>query len=237
MFRIFDQNTDFREKYKVETSEQLREHLIHLSKYEILFSPGAKSHYTNTNFIICALIIENISGMSYAEYMRREVFEPLGMFNTYIDNKNLVLEDRVKGYEKTDEKIVHVERVTEWVMGGADVLSTIDDVYCLNKAIKHRQLIKEESWNDILTPSPVNSMGLGCTVTEWHGLKRITHNGGMSGFRTLHIQLPEDDFDIIFLSNSGWGNARNDIAEAVYNVYYGEDSLKSDTVKMDIGYI
>ena len=38
-------------------------------------------------------------------------------------------------------------------------------------------------------------------TTDWHGKKRITHNGGHPGFRTLHIQLPEDDFDIIFLSN------------------------------------
>lgn len=80
-------------------------------------------------------------------------------------------------------------------------------------------------------------MGMGCTVSTWHNKKRITHNGGWDGFRTLHIQLPEDDFDIIFLSNSAWGNARNDIAEAVYEAFYGDDNAVSEEVKMDAGYI
>ena len=57
------------------------------------------------------------------------------------------------------------------------------------------------------------------------------------GFRTLHMQIPEDDFDIIVMSNSGWGNARYDIAEAVFEAYFGKDEIKSDTLEMDIGYI
>jgi len=233
----FDQNTDFRTKYQGETSEELRMQLPLLAKKGMLFSPGTKHHYTNTNFIICALIIENVSGMSYAEYMKKEVFTPLGMHDTYIDNKNLILKDRVKGYKKDADDIVCTERATGWALGGADVISTTDDVYCLNKAIKCKLLLTEESWDEILTPHQLNSMGLGCTITKWHGLLRITHNGGWHGFRTLHIQLPEKDFDIIFLSNSAWGDARNDIANAVYNTYYGDDGSGGNIIKMDVGYI
>lgn len=233
----FDQNTDFRQKYCGETSKQLREKLILLSEYDMLFEPGTQGRYTNTNFMICALLVEQISGMAYAEYMDKEVFKPLGMKDTRIDTKQLVLENRVKGYTKKEDDIVPVDRVTEWIMGGADVVSTMDDVYCLNKAIKHGLLLKPETWQEILTPSPVNSMGFGCTVTTWHNMKRITHNGGWEGFRTLHVQLPEDDFDIILLSNAAWGDARGDFAEAIYEAYYGSDNSISDTVKMDVGYI
>lgn len=233
----FTQNTDFSEKYEGETSEQLRNKLLLLSKEDMLFAPGTKAHYTNTNYIICALIIENVTGMHYADYMKNEIFTPLGMHNTYIDRKNLVLKDRVKGYQLIEDKITPVERETEWVLGGADVVSTVEDVYCLNKAIKHRLLLSAESWDEILTPNPLNSMGLGCTINEWYGKKRIVHNGGWSGFRTMHVQLPEDDFDIILLSNSGWGNARRDIIEAIYSAYYGNSTLKSDILKMDVGYI
>jgi len=122
-------------------------------------------------------------------------------------------------------------------LGAADVVSTVEDVYCLNKAIKHKLLLSAESWDEILTPNPLNSMGLGCRVNEWYGKKRIVHNGGWNGFRTMHVQLPEDDFDIIVLSNSGWGNARRDIIEAVYSAYYGNSTLKSDVLEMDVGYI
>ncbi len=233
----FDQNTDFRQKYSGETSEQLKEQLLLLSEYDVMFEPGTKGQYANINYIICALIIECVSGMSYADYMKTEVFEPLGMYNTYVDNKNLILDKRVKGYTKFEEKIVPVDRVTEYIMGGADIVSTIDDVYCLNNAIKQRLLLKPETWEEILMPSPINSMGFGCTVTNWHNMKRITHNGGWEGFRTMHLQLPEVDFDIILLSNSAWGDARNDIADAIYEAYFGSDTSISDAVKMDVGYI
>lgn len=233
----FDQNTDFRQKYSGATSEQLREQLLLLTEYNVMFEPGTKGQYANINYIICALIIECVSGMSYAEYMKTEVFEPLGMYNTYVDNKNRILDKRVKGYTKFEEEIVPVDRVTEYIMGGADIVSTIDNVYCLNKAIKQRLLLTPETWKEILTPSPINSMGFGCTVTNWHNKERITHNGGWEGFRTMHIQLPEEDFDIILLSNSAWGDARNDITDAIYEAYFGNDTAISDDVKMDVGYI
>lgn len=89
----------------------------------------------------------------------------------------------------------------------------------------------------ILTPSPINQMGMGCTITEWHTKYRITHNGGHSGFRTLHIQLPEDDFDIIFLSNSGFGDARVDISNMIFNAFYNDNNLSDESVEMDKGYI
>ena len=89
-----------------------------------------------------------------------------------------------------------------------------------------------------MTPSPINHMGLGCTITRWHEKYRITHNGGFLGFRTYHVQLPEDDLDIILLSNLGSGeDIRTKIAEGVYDAFYGSDELKSDSVEMDKGYI
>ena len=89
----------------------------------------------------------------------------------------------------------------------------------------------------LLTPSPLNQMGMGCTISNWHGKYRITHNGGHTGFRTLHIQLPEDDFDIIFLSNSGFGEARGDISEMVYQHFYGSTTETAQSIEMDKGYI
>ena len=176
--------------------------------------------------------------MTYAEYMKKEIFEPLGMLSATIDGAGVAVDGRVTGYEMTaDGEIFPVERGLNWILGAADIVASADDVYCLNKAIKHKLLLRSETWDEILTPSPLNSMGMGCTVTLWHEKKRITHNGGSRGFRTLHVQLPEDDFDIIFLSNAGWGNARNDLAEAIYEAYYGSDDVIGEEIKMDAGYI
>jgi hypothetical protein len=107
--------------------------------------------------------------------------------------------------------------------------------------VKYRKLLKPETWEQALTPSPLNKMGLGCTVTQWHGKTRIQHNGGHQGFRTIHIHLLEDDFDIIFLSNSGYGdvkpNMRAEIPEMIYRAFYDADSISEQALAMDTGYI
>jgi hypothetical protein len=109
-----------------------------------------------------------------------------------------------------------------WMKGAGAAIGTVEDVYQLNRAIKNKKLLKEETWKQVFTPTTAG-YGLGCTVSNWYGKKRYTHNGGYHGFRTLHIQLPEDDFDIIILSNMGFGNARVAFSEAIYRIYYQND--------------
>ena len=233
----FLQSEEFRSTHTEGPYEKLREHLSIISGYPMLFAPGTEDRYTNINFIISALIIENVSQRPYAEYMKTEVFEPLGMTSTMVDTPELRVKNRVTGHTLVNGTLTPIKKDYNWMFGGGDLIGTLDDIYCLNKAIKHRLLLTDAAWDEILTPSPINKMGKGCRITDWHGKFRITHNGGSSGFRTLHIQLPEDDFDIIFLSNSGFGNARKDLAEMIYDAFYGEESTVGDDVEMDKGYI
>ena len=232
----FIRTAGFDKKYQTGYSYEIRKHLEELSTYPMAFEPGTSAMYANVNFNICALIIENVSGMTYADYMKKEVFDPLGMKCAIVDNENLVIDNRVKGYELIGGKITQAERSKNWMFGAGDIVGTVDDVYCLNKAIKDKLILSSDTWKEVLTPSPLNEKGMGCTITKWNNKYRITHNGGSVGFRTLHIQLPEDDFDIILLSNSGWGDIRKDFADTIYELFYGETSLK-DNIEMDTGYI
>lgn len=233
----FSQTTAFSQKYPPALPGEIREQMRLLTGYPQYFEPGTRGMYANINFILCALMIENISGMPYAEYMLSAVFRPLNMPCAQVDRAGLPVPERVQGYQMEGETIAPVSRALGWMMGAGDIIGTLDDVYCLNRAIKHRLLLRSETWAQVLTPSPINRMGMGCTVTEWHGKTRITHNGGHRGFRTLHIQLPGDDFDVILLSNCGWGDARNDFAEAIHAAYYGGDAAPGERVRMDTGYI
>lgn len=233
----FVQTAKFHQKYPEGKAHQMRQQLMELTQYPMVSLPGTAGMYANINYILAALIIENVSGMDYGDYMAREVFDPLGMENARVDSPGLDVANRVIGYEIYDGKVTAVERTLDWMFGAGDIIATADDVYRLNHAIKHKMLVSEESWNIILTPSPLNHMGLGCRVNDWHGKLRITHNGGSEGFRTLHIQLPEEDVDIIYLSNAAWGNARADYAEAVYDAWFGAGMGEGINEEMDKGYI
>ena len=233
----FEQNVAFSSRYKIGTKDRLREQMPILAKYPSYFEPNTQGMYANINFIIPALIIENVTGVDYAEYMKKEVFAPLGMKSALVDNENLILENRVQGYALENGVRVPVNKSYNWLFGAGDVVGTVDDVYRLNVAYKRKLLLLEKTWQEIVTPSTISQMGLGNTVSKWHGKFRIQHNGGHNGFRTLHVQLPEDDFDVILLSNSGYGDARNVISEMIYQEFYGDNQPLGEVIEMDKGYI
>jgi len=222
-------------------AHKCRQHLKILSQFPSFFEPGTDGRYSNIGYMVSALIIENISGLPYPEYMRKYVFDPLGMKTAFVDNETIQVPNRVQGYRPLDEaetQIVPCEKSHDWMLGGGDLVGTVEDVYALNKAVKHRLLLKPETWEQALTPSPLNNKGFGCTITQWHDKLRITHNGGHRGFRLIHIHLPEDDFDIILLSNSGYcTKGRSEIAEIVYRWYYDSAAQSEKPLEMDTGYV
>ena len=231
------QETEFREKYAPGKYEKLREHVKTISAYPSYFQPGTGDRYANINFNITALIIENVSGMPYAEYMEKEVFAPLGMKSAFVYDGERQIANLAQGYDLKDGKRIPVKISTDWMFGAGDIIGTVEDVYCLNKAIKNKLFLSEKTWKEVLTPNPLNNMGFGCMIIVWHGKKRIQHNGGHTGFRTLHVQLPEDDFDIILLCNSGYGLPREIISEKVYEIFYCDKQENKKRIEMDKGYI
>jgi CubicO group peptidase (beta-lactamase class C family) len=236
--QCFTQIPDITEKYSLDSSDEIRLALRELSKKPLNFAPDTSTEYSNINFLISALIIENVTGITYADYMRREVFEPLSMKDTYADFTSPFIAGGAVGYTLEDGKITAVSRRTGWTLGGADVVSTVADVYALNLAIKHNMILKESTWKMVLTPHSESDFGLGCIVMRnWHGKKRIQHNGGSRGFRTIHVYIPEDDFDIIFLSNCDFNDSRTVVCETVYEEIYGASGEPALKVEMDKGYI
>ena len=79
----FEQNVEFCSRYKPGTADRIRKQLTLLTQYPSYFEPNSKSMYANVNFIIPALIIENVTGFEYSAYMEKEIFQPLGISTIY----------------------------------------------------------------------------------------------------------------------------------------------------------
>lgn len=198
--------------------------------------PGTTVRYINAGFFLTSVVTESIAGLPWREYIEKEVFQPLGMEHSGIDQVPLILPDRAAGYDFSGMDIVQPPHLfADWMMGAGAGYATVDDVYQLHTAVRDRLLVSETAWKEILTPSG-GAFGLGCSVSSWHGKLRYQHNGGFTGFRTLHVHLPEDDFDIILLSNMGFGNARTAFSEAIHALYYEGETAASDQPRMDAGY-
>lgn len=199
------------------------------------FEPGTKVNYINTGFFIISMVIEAVFGMKWNEFMEEKVFKPLGMKNTYIDSAQRLIANRAEGYDVCKTEIVKAQPLCiDWMKGAGAAVSTLGDICRFHNAIRNRELLSEKSWNEIFT-SANEWFGLGCMINRWHGKLRYTHNGGFYGFRSLHIMLPEDDFGIIILSNSGYGNVRAVLPEVIYNICFGETQA-DDTMVLDKGF-
>lgn len=200
------------------------------------FAPGSATYYGNFNYFLASLIVEELSGMKFADYLNEHVFSPLGMAQACVDASDQILERIATGYDVTDERIVRALPVNiDWMMGAGCGAGTVEDVYRLSRAVQDGLLLTKESWDAILSPNAFG-MGLGCAVTRWNGHLRYTHNGGFHGFRTLHVQMPEEDLDLILLSNMGFGNARAAVSEAMLRLFYDADASPEQVVVMDKGF-
>lgn len=232
--RDFNQEPGYENTVFSAHNPDLRAAVKHMVTLPMNFEPGTATRYTNVNFTILALIVENVSGMDYRDYMMQNVFIPMGMKHTQVDRWDLLVDHRARGYDINGDAIIPVQRDNpNAFMGAGDVISDVEDIYRLNTVMKHKLLLSEQSWKEILTSSGVGVFGLGCQVWQWHGKLRVQHNGGSSGFRTLHIWMPEADLDIILLSNYGFGDARWSIANAVCAAFYGDETVEQEATNMD----
>ncbi len=233
----FEQNRDFATKYANPKHEDLRLHTKLLTEYPMNFIPNEGEMYANVNYVLLALIIENVSKKPYAEYMKKEIFSPLGMDGAFVDQKGINIANGVKGHVYENGALKSVEKSYDWMLGAGDIVGTIDDLYCLNKAIKNRMLLKSETWDKILTPHPLNKMGKGCFVLDYQGKTLIRHNGGHTGFRVLHAQILEDDVDVIVMINCEF-DARITLMLSAFECFYKNASVIDKKVyDMDTGYI
>lgn len=209
-----------------------------ISDKPLSFKPGGQVEYLNTNFIMLSLILEKFHNMPIDKYLSEKLFPALGMKTALCDTGEKAIEKLAVGYEKDENgEIIPAGYVNQKLMSGAGFgVGKISDVTCFYDAIKNKRCLKSETWEKVFTPSTIGDFGAGCIVFDWNGELTYQHNGGFLGFRTIHRYLPDEDFDIIVLSNVGFVDARTVICDKIHEIYFG-DMGKNQNPEMDKGFI
>jgi CubicO group peptidase (beta-lactamase class C family) len=165
------------------------------------FAPGAEFKYNNSGYILLGYIIEKVSGKSYEQYLKENIFEPLGMKSTGYDHNKVVMKNRAAGYTAKGKEIENAEFIDMTVPGGAGALySTVEDLYLWDRALYTEKLVKKPALEKIFAPFKSN-YAWGWKVGEVNGRKFVGHGGGIDGFNTTIIRFVNDDICIIALSN------------------------------------
>ncbi len=180
----------------------------------INYPPNKRYYYCNTNYLILASIIEKISGMKFNAYLKKYIFNPIGMENTVVyDRTNLQeLKLPVQGYEG---RIPWEDVYLNGCVGDKGIYSTTMDLLKFDRALKHNLIISDSIKELAFTKKNKNfrnnhnyGYGFRLKFTEKFG-KIVYHTGWWKGFRSYFINIPEKDQTIIVLNNVKRGRFLN----------------------------
>jgi CubicO group peptidase (beta-lactamase class C family) len=171
------------------------------------FAPGEKFLYNNSAYFLLGYIIEKASGKTYEEYIQEALFEPLGMENSSYGNPSRVIKNRAAGYMKKNGEFVNAEflSMTQPYAAGS-LLSTVDDLFTWYTSIMNDKVISKENLIKAHTSFKLNNgkptgYGFGWSLGNIQGSPMIEHGGGIHGYLTASLWLPEENVFVAVFSN------------------------------------
>src|SRR5262245_14603121 len=186
--------------------------LIELFKDQPMdFAPGEKWAYNNSGYILLGSIIEKVSGKTYEQFLQQQIFEPLGMRHSYYDSTARIIPRRVSGYGKGREGYENAPYLSMTQPHAAGALaSSVDDLALWDAGLYTDRLIKPETLrrafiSSTLSDGGATDYGYGWGVGEYAGHRTVEHSGGIHGFRTYALRLPDDEVFVALLTNNGSG--------------------------------
>lgn len=173
-----------------------REAIAVFENFDLVAEPGTRYSYSSYGYNLLGAVIESASGMSYGDYMRQNVWQPLGMTDTRMDDPLDVIPNRVRGYQLIDGKVKNSEFVdisSRFAAGGTR--STVPDLLKFAKGIMEGKLVSSESMNmasaSMSTKAGrLTNYGMGWETTPYSGRYMLVHSGGQQETRTLLYILP-----------------------------------------------
>jgi CubicO group peptidase (beta-lactamase class C family) len=186
------------------------------------FSPGTAWNYSNSGYSLLGYIIEAVTKKSYEEAVRRYIFTPLGMTHSGFDFTRLNSLDKTTGYFILDNNRANIAPVVDSTISfsAGAIYSTTGDLYLWHEALQQNTILSQEQQEKAFTPVK-NNYGYGWGIDSIEGRRRVGHGGGIPGYVTNESRVPEDDIDIVLLSNAS-DRSLDKITGAIYAILYNK---------------
>jgi CubicO group peptidase (beta-lactamase class C family) len=193
------------------TNEDMLDWLMQLDSLE--FVPGSSYSYSNSGYIVLAMIVEQVSGMSYPEFLRQHIFEPLGMDNSFVaDKAHSDAPDRAIGYNLFGD----VYDYNVFLYGPGGVYSTVEDLLKWDQGLCSNLLVSRETLEEGFRPallsdgSPTREMsdstwgdGFGWLLRRNASEHIVWHDGGYNGFSAILYRELNSKLCIALIANRG----------------------------------
>ncbi|HET7117169.1 MAG TPA: serine hydrolase [Hanamia sp.] len=201
----------FKKKYR---NDEPRDSIAKwFSRDSLLFEPGTDWSYSNSGFFLLGQIIEKVSGMSYEEYVQKNIFNPLHMDHSYFGTNAKVIPGVATGYEAAgNNKYKDADYISwSWPYAAGEIISNVADLLKWDNALYTDKIVSrallQKAWTSyILKDGRKTQYGFGWFSSNYNGVKLIFHSGGIPGFLSMVIRLPEQHLFVTLLSNNGHAN-------------------------------
>lgn len=193
---------------------------------ELQNEPGAEFNYNNSGFSLLTLVVERITGQDFPEWMRENVFLPLGMESTFVRADPMeIIPGSAQGYVPADDGWLEARDLGA-SMGAGGIYTTVGDLARWvdnfdEPRVGGPGMFDRLTTRFVLTDGDTTSYGLGLFVDEYRGLERVHHGGADVAHRSMLRYYPELDAAVVALSNNGTFNSGS-IADQVADVFFGE---------------
>ncbi|WP_299823542.1 serine hydrolase domain-containing protein [uncultured Pontibacter sp.] len=235
---------DFEEFVEDDRQEQVKESevlRITAAQPRLYFKPGSQYRYSNTGYVLLALLVEKVSGMPYAEFLQKYIFEPLDMANTVLYEAGKRIPNRAIGYARNaaGEVILSDQSACSATKGDGCIYTSVHDYLKWHEALLTNDAFKLDATLENISTTIGNNpgwrYGMGWFyANRSNGSHEFYHTGSTCGFSNLVIRVPESQLLVACFSN---------IADNPYLLtslidvlqQYPETRLESDLVRQLLG--
>jgi CubicO group peptidase (beta-lactamase class C family) len=186
--------------------------MAHFKEDELLFEPGSDVKYTTLGFVLLQGVIENVTGIGFEEFMKKNVWGPAHMNDTMLDIHSRIVENRVRGYVRDRRKKIlmnapYYDLSNKYAGGG--MISSAEDVVRFCIALENLTLLDKDTYTEMLKThiryGEENKIerGLGWVIDSYFKRRKVAyHTGGVPGFHGFFAHFPDEKVNIVVLSNS-----------------------------------
>ncbi|GAA5523243.1 serine hydrolase [Aliifodinibius salicampi] len=200
---------------------------------ELQNKPGAQWNYNNTGYALIAEVINRVTDMAFPEYMKKQVFEPLGMNHTMVrKTQNQVVPESSQGYTMSKDGEYREVADLGGAMGAGGIYTTLGDLAKWIRNLEEPTVGSENIIRQMTTPYKLNNgqsteYGLGLFAQEYRGLEYIHHGGSDLAHRSMLMYFPEIEAGVVTQSNNS--SFQGDIAQKIADEYFGEHMEPKET--------
>lgn len=172
------------------------------------FAPGERLEYSNSGYVLLAQIVEKVSGQPFAQFLRQNIFQPLGMSRSLLyDETRPPVSNVATSYQRERGAYRDIDYTPLNVIYGEDnIYTTLEDLYQWDQALYTEKLVKAETLREAFTPGTlrngkVTGYGFGWWVEKFLGMNMVEHAGAWLGFKTFIVRFPDQRLSVVMLAN------------------------------------